>query len=42
MITNGWKLKLQRPIKKLYPSECSTDKDEIELRYVKGEGTKMI
>ena len=41
VIKNGRKLKLWRPVNKLYPSECSMDKDEIRLRFVKDEGTKM-
>ena len=39
---NGRKLKLRRPINKLYPFKCSTDKDEVKLKFVKDEGTKVI
>ena len=42
VIKNGWKLKLRRPVDKLYPFECCKDKDEIKLRFVKDEDTKMI
>ena len=42
VIKSGQKLKLQRPINKLYPFECSTDKGKLKLTFVKDEGTKMI
>ena len=42
VIKNGRKLKLQIPVNKLYPCECTADKDEIKWRFVKNEGTKMI
>ena len=42
VIKNERKLKLRRPINKLYPSECSTDKDKMKSKFVKDEDTKMI
>ena len=42
VIKNGRKLNLGRPVNKLYPFECSTDKDEIGLGFVRDEGTKTI
>ena len=42
VIKNGRKLKLGRPVNKLHPFECSTDKDEIGLGFVRDEGIKMI
>ena len=42
VIKNGRKLKLLRSINKLYSFECSTDKEEMKLKFVMDEGTKMI
>ena len=42
VIKNGRKLKSRRPVNKLHLFECSADKDEIKLRLVKDEGTKII
>ena len=41
-IKNRRKFKWQRPRNRLYPFECSTDKDKLKFKFVKDEGTKLI